>query len=105
MTKDKECDLIEKIRELNSMTSVFRAFDRVARSNNRVINIPTFIDAKNLKPYINQEVKGLITPIEYRDGKSKLTGYNALSSARWLAMYIDPKTLSDAIALHKEAEQ
>ena len=29
-----------------SMTSVFKASDRVARSNNRLINIPAFIDAR-----------------------------------------------------------
>ncbi len=59
------------------MTSVFKAFGRVARSNNRVINIPAFIDAQNLQPYINQEVMELIKPIEYLDGKSKQIGYNA----------------------------
>lgn len=64
--------LLDQIKELEER------LDRVARSNNRVINAPAFIDAKNLKAYIDQEVKGLITPIEYREGKSKLTGYNAL---------------------------
>lgn len=61
-----------------SMTSVFRAFGRVARSNNRVINIPAFIDAQNLQTYIDQELKALIKPIEYLDGKTTQTGYNAL---------------------------
>ena len=61
-----------------SMTSVFRAFGRVPRSNNRVINIPAFIDAQNLQKYINQELMGLIKPIEYLDGKTTQTGYNAL---------------------------
>jgi P63C domain len=61
-----------------SMTSVFRAFGRVARSNNRVINIPAFIDAQNLQEYIDQELKGLIKPIQYIDGRSVQTGYNAL---------------------------
>jgi hypothetical protein len=61
-----------------SMTSVFRAFGRVPRSNNRVINIPAFIDAQNLQKYIDQELMGLIKPIEYLDGKTTQTGYNAL---------------------------
>lgn len=60
------------------MTSVFRAFGRVARSNNRLINIPAFIDAQNLQKYINQELMELIKPIEYIDGKTTQTGYNAL---------------------------
>lgn len=61
-----------------SMTSVFRAFGRVPRSNNRLINMPAFIDAKSLQPYINHELMSLIKPIEYRDGKSMQIGYNAL---------------------------
>lgn len=59
------------------MTSVFKAFGRVPRSNNRLINVPAFIDAQNLQPYIDQEVKALIKPIEYLDGKSTQIGYNA----------------------------
>ena len=59
------------------MTSVFKAFGRVPRSNNRVINIPAFIDAQNLQPYINQEVEALIKPIEYLDGKTTQIGYKA----------------------------
>jgi hypothetical protein len=61
-----------------NMTSVFKAFDRVPRSNNRLINIPAFIDAQNLQPYIDQEVMTLIKPIEYSSGKTTKTGYNAL---------------------------
>lgn len=53
-----------------NMTSVFKAFGRVPRSNNRLINIPAFIDAKNLQPYINQEVMSLIKPVEYSNGKT-----------------------------------
>lgn len=30
------------------MTSVFKAFDRIPRSNNRLINRPSFLDAQNL---------------------------------------------------------
>jgi hypothetical protein len=61
-----------------NMTSVFKAFGRVPRSNNRLINIPAFIDAKNLQPYIDEEVMSLIKPIDYSNGKAIKTGYNAL---------------------------
>lgn len=67
----------ENTRVIN-MTSVFRAFDRIPRSNNRLINIPAFIDAQNLQTYIDQEVMSLIKPIEYLSGKTAKTGYNAL---------------------------
>lgn len=61
-----------------NMTSVFRAFGRIPRSNNRLINVPAFIDAQSLQPYIDQEVMALIKPIEYSNGKTIKTGYNAL---------------------------
>jgi len=67
----------ENTRVIN-MTSVFRAFGRVPRSNNRLINIPAFIDAQNLQAYIDQEVMSLIKPIDYLDGNTVKTGYNAL---------------------------
>jgi hypothetical protein len=49
------------------MTSVFKAFDRVARSNARLINIPSFMDAKSLQPFISKDLERLIKPIEYLD--------------------------------------
>lgn len=67
----------ENTRVIN-MTSVFKAFDRIPRSNNRLINIPAFIDAQSLQPYIDQELMELIKPIEYSNGKSIKIGYNAL---------------------------
>lgn len=73
------------------MTSVFKAFDRVPRSNNRLINIPAFMDAKNLQSYINQEFMGLIKPIEYFDGKSEKVGYNARIITKMCKMYLDAR--------------
>lgn len=67
----------ENTRVIN-MTSVFRAFDRIPRSNNRLINIPAFIDAQSLQPYIDEELMALIKPIKYSNGKTIKTGYNAL---------------------------
>lgn len=78
-----------------SMTSVFRAFGRVARSNNRLINIPSFIDAKNLQSYIDQELRGLIKPIEYLDGKSTQTGYNALILPAICELYLKARREGD----------
>lgn len=76
---DLDCAILDDAQNTRviMMTSVFKAFGRIARSNNRVINIPAFIDAQNLQPYINQDVRALIRPIEYLDGKSTQIGYNA----------------------------
>lgn len=70
------------------MASVFKAFDRVMRSNARLINIPAFMDAKSLQPYINQQLKQLIRPIEYLDGNKVTSGYNALILAELCDMYL-----------------
>ena len=70
-------DDTDNTRVIN-MTSVFKAFGRIPRSNNRLINIPAFIDAQNLQPFIDQELMSLIKPIEYSNGKTVKTGYNAL---------------------------
>ena len=59
--------------------AVFDALGRPARGNSRVINTPTFMDAKNLQPFINQELKEMINKVDYLDKNQKIqTGYNAL---------------------------
>lgn len=84
-----------------SMTSVFRAFDRVARSNNRLINIPAFIDAKNLQSYIDQELNELIKPIQYIDGKNNFTGYNALILPAICELYLKARREDVLVAKQK----
>lgn len=61
-----------------TQSAVFKALDRPVRGTTRVINLPTFMDAKNLKPFISEDLMGVINKIEYEDtdGK-KQEGYNA----------------------------
>lgn len=82
------------------MTSVFKAFGRVPRSNNRVINVPAFIDAQNLQAYINQDVRALIKPIDYLDGKTTQTGYNALILPEICDLYL--KARRDGVLAAKQ---
>lgn len=100
-------DDAENTRVLN-MTSVFKAFDRIPRSNNRVINIPAFIDAQSLQPYITEEVMRLITPIEYLSGKSIKIGYNARILPAICDMYLrarrDKKLAPKQLPLAVKAE-
>ncbi|MGD9850740.1 MAG: P63C domain-containing protein [Nitrospirales bacterium] len=90
----------ENTRVIN-MTSVFKAFDRVPRSNNRLINRPAFIDAQSLQPFIDQELVGLINPIEYLDGKSTKIGYNALILPAICELYLKARR-SGALTLKQE---
>lgn len=61
-----------------TQTGVFKALDRPARGNARLINIPVFMDAKNLQPYVNDEVRSLINKIDFlsKSGKTQ-EGYDA----------------------------
>lgn len=81
--------------ELNTrvigMTSVFKAFDRVARSNARLINIPSFMDAKSLQPFISKDLERLIKPIEYLDGGKIAKGYNSLILPELCDMYLSAR--------------
>ena len=49
-----------------------------AKSEEREPNMPSFIDAKNLKPFISSDLMGVLKLIEYKDSKGSLiTGYKA----------------------------
>lgn len=59
-------------------TAVFEALDRPARGNSRIKNTPTFMDAKNLQPFITEELKGVMQKIEYVDQRGNIqSGYDA----------------------------
>lgn len=59
--------------------AVFRALGRPPRGNSRVINIPTFMDAANLQPYIDEELMEMINKIPYIDFKGiPQEGFNAM---------------------------
>ena len=61
--------VLENGQRIIKQAAVFKALDRPARGNSRVIGIPTFMDAKNLQPYVNEYVKGVIKKVEYLDIK------------------------------------
>jgi len=59
-------------------SAIFKAFGRPSRGNARVINMPVFMDAKNLQPFISAGLADVINQIEYVDKKgAKSFGFNA----------------------------
>lgn len=78
--------VLENDIRIISSASVFQALNRPTRGtrgasiveNEEVINLPAFMDAKNLKPFINQDVIDVIKRIKFRtkDGQIK-EGYDA----------------------------
>lgn len=87
-----DCAVLDDGTRVLTATAVFEAFDRPRRANSRLeiegIKIPAFMDASNLKPYIDQDVISRIKPIEYQDGKSIKTGYTASLLPKMCEVYL-----------------
>lgn len=74
-----EVAVLDDGTRLIRQSAVFRALGRPPRGNSRVINIPTFMDAANLQPFIDDELMGLTNKISYIDTKgTPQEGFNAL---------------------------
>lgn len=70
--------VLEDGTRIITQSAVFKALDRPSRGNARVIGIPVFMDAKNLQPFISDELRAVINRIEYKNLNGKIQqGYNA----------------------------
>lgn len=70
--------VLDDNRRVITQTAIFRALDRPARGNARVIDIPVFIDAKNLQPFIDEDLRAVINKIEYVNlSNKKQEGFDA----------------------------
>jgi P63C domain len=88
--------LDDKVTRVISRNAVFRAFGRTkrgrAKSENRVPNMPTFMDAKNLQPFVIKNIDGGLNQIAYKDIEGRLnTGYNALLLPKLCNVYLDAR--------------
>ena len=63
--------VLENGQRIITQTGVFKALDRPTRGNSRVIGIPVFMDAKNLQPFIDEDLRKVINKVEYLDKKGK----------------------------------
>jgi hypothetical protein len=70
--------VLENKQRIISQAAVFRALGRPARGNARLINTPTFMDAKNLQPFVSDELLRVINRVEYLDvNGANQFGYDA----------------------------
>lgn len=70
--------VLEDGTRIITQSAVFKALDRPVRGNARLINMPVFMDAQNLQPYISEDLKGVINKIEYKGLNGKIQeGYDA----------------------------
>lgn len=70
--------VLDDNRRVITQAAIFRALDRPARGNARVIDTPVFIDAKNLQPFIDEDLRAVINKIEYVNlSNKKQEGFDA----------------------------
>ncbi|MCR9066090.1 MAG: P63C domain-containing protein [Cytophagales bacterium] len=79
-----------------TQNAVFKAFGRTRRGRKkdemRVLNMPAFLDAKNLQGLISEELKDVLNSIEYLNKKNKLSkGYDANILALICKLYLDAR--------------
>lgn len=71
--------VLEDGTRIVTVSAVFKALGRPVRGNARLINMPVFMDAQNLQPFISEELRAVITKIEYIGVNGKLQeGYDAV---------------------------
>lgn len=75
------CAVLEDGTRILSSTAIFKAFNRPRRGKGEArggTNIPSFLDAKNLQPYINTELFDGTNSVEYLSKTNRpMTGYKA----------------------------
>jgi hypothetical protein len=80
--KELLCAVLEDGTRIISRNAIFKAFGRTKRGRKkdeiRVLNMPSFIDANNLQPFIGEDLNGELTQISYYNTRGRLsTGYKA----------------------------
>lgn len=82
MGKKLPCVVLEDGRRIITRTSVFKAFNRPQRGNKSTtedtVKIPSFLDARNLRHLLTEEIQHLIAPVNYLDKNiDECVGYSA----------------------------
>ena len=80
--REMSCAVLDDGTRIISRNAIFRAFGRTKRGRKkdeiRVLNMPSFIDANNLQPFISEDLRGVLNQIEYHGLKGQhMTGYDA----------------------------
>lgn len=92
-----QCAVLEDGTRIISRNAIFRAFKRTkrgrAKDETRVANMPSFIDAKNLQEFISDDLRPLLTPINYTNTRNReVTGYNAEVLPLLCDVYLQART-------------
>ncbi|MDO3696052.1 P63C domain-containing protein [Wenyingzhuangia sp. chi5] len=60
-----EVAVLENGKRIITQSGIFKALNRPVRGTTRIDQIPTFMDAKNLQPFINEELRHVINKVEF----------------------------------------
>lgn len=90
------CAVLNNETRIISRNAVFKAFGRTkrgrAKGEVRVPNMPSFIDANNLQPFVNDELSHELKQIDFIDLNGKPdSGYNALILPMLCKVYLDAR--------------
>ncbi len=88
-----DCAVLDNGKRVLTATSVFKAFGRPRKGMNSRLEIdgtklPPFLATKNLKQFITNDLMKWTEPIEYIDGKSVKTGYEAAMLPEMCELYL-----------------
>lgn len=90
---EMDCAVLDNGQRILAATSIFTAFGRARKGmNNRLeidgTKLPPFLAAKNLEPFINQELIERTELVRYRDGNREKTGYDAKLLPKMCELYL-----------------
>ena len=76
--KSISCAVLSNGKRIITQTALFDAFDRPRKGEKRLEGLPSIIGAKNLLPFISDELKEIAAPVHYYQQNGKVTsGYDA----------------------------
>jgi hypothetical protein len=88
--------VLEDGTRIITQSGVFKAFGRTkrgrAKHDLRVLNMPAFVDAKNLQPLVNERLMAVLNQVDYLDKNGKQsTGYDAKVLPMLCKLYLDAR--------------
>lgn len=95
--------VLENGQRIITLTGIFKALDRPVRGTTRIDEIPTFMDAKNLQPFINEDLKRVLNKVEYTDKKRKIVdGFDANILPLVADLYLQARSADSLTRAQKE---
>lgn len=88
-----DCAVLDNGKRILTAVSIFTAFGRARKGMNSRLEIdgtkiPPFLAAKNLEPFINQDIISRTALISYKDGDKVKTGYDATLLPKMCELYL-----------------